>query len=59
MTHNYPEWKRFEKSLEDGLKREKINMEDFFLPSTDEQDPYIVIPQEVVDMSRDFYMGRF
>lgn len=59
MTHKYPEWKRFEKSLEDGLKREKMNMEDFFLPSTYEQDPYTIIPQEVVDMSRDFYMGRF
>lgn len=59
MTHNYPEWKRFEKSLEDGLKREKMNMEDFFLPSMVENDPYDVISQEIVDMSRDFYMGRF
>ena len=59
MTHNYPEWKRFEKSLEDGLKREKMNMEDFFLPTSDDTDPYGVIPQEVVEMSRDFYMGRF
>lgn len=59
MTHNYPEWKRFEKSLEDGLKREKMNMEDFFLPSIVKNDPYEVISTEVVDMSRDFYIGRF
>lgn len=59
MTHSYPEWKRFEKSLEDGLKREKMDMEDFFSPSIDEADPYNNIPQEVVEMSKDFYMGRF
>ncbi len=58
ITHHYPEWKRFESSLQDGLKREKIIEEDFFEESTLENDPYSVISHEVVEFSREIYFGR-
>ena len=58
ITHKYPEWKRFELSLEDGLTREKIIMEDFFEDTTIENDPYNCISNEVVNLSRDFYFCR-
>ncbi len=58
ITHRYPEWKRFKSSLKDGLKREKIVMEDFFEDSHFEDDPYCIIPCDVVELSKDFYFGR-
>ncbi len=58
ITHRYPEWKRFELSLEDGLTREKIIMEDFFEDTTIENDPFNCISHEIVNLSRDFYFCR-
>ncbi len=40
ITHQYPEWKRFEVSLKDGLTREKIVPEDFFENTNIENDPF-------------------
>lgn len=58
ITHQYPEWKRFESSLDSGLTREKILMEDFFRNAAMNNDPFNCISQEVVNLSRDFYFCR-
>jgi len=58
ITHKYPEWKRFEVSLEDGLTREKIIMEDFFEDTDIENDPFNCISHEIVDLSRNFYFFK-
>ena len=55
-THKYPEWKRFENTLSDTLKREKILITDFFEDSNIQDDPYDIIPQEKVLLSKDFYL---
>jgi len=55
-THKYPEWKRFESTLSDTLKREKILITDFFEKSNIQDDPYDVIPQDKVLLSKDFYL---
>lgn len=59
LTHEYPEWSKFEEVLKNGFTRQKMNIEDFFLPSKDDKDPYNIIPQDLVNMSRDFYLGKF
>ena len=58
VTHQFYEWKRFEKSLENGLTREKILEEDFFKFSDIENDPYKNIPEELVKLSQEFYFGK-
>ena len=58
ITHNFYEWKRFEKSLENGLTREKILEEDFFRYSDLDKDPYRDIPEELVELSQEFYFGK-
>ena len=58
ITHQFYEWKRFEKSLENGLTREKILEEDFFKFSDIENDPYKNIPEELVKLSCEFYFGK-
>jgi len=58
ITHQFYEWKRFEKSLENGLTREKIMEEDFFRFAELEKDPYRKIPNELVILSQEFYFGK-
>jgi len=55
-THKYPEWKRFEHTLSDTLKREKILITDFFESSSIQDDPFDIIPQDKVLLSKDFYL---
>ena len=55
-THKYPEWKRFENTLNDTLKREKIVMTDFFENTDIQNDPYKIIPKEKVALSKEFYL---
>lgn len=56
-THKYPEWKRYEHTLSDKLKRENIVMSDFFEPSDIQNDPFSVIDQEIVEISKEFYLS--
>ncbi len=55
-THKYTEWKRFENTINDTLKREKIVMTDFFDDSNIKNDPYKIIPKEKVALSKEFYL---
>lgn len=58
LTHKYPEWKRFEHTLENQLsRREKILMSDFFENSDIESDPFLVIPDRVVELSKEVYFN--
>ena len=36
-----------------------MNIIDFFLDSKIKDDPYQEIPQDIVEMSKDFYLGKF
>ncbi len=56
LTHEYPEWKRFEQSLQSGMKRERIRMEDFFEDPRLEDDKFSVIPSSLVHMSKEIYL---
>ena len=57
LTHNYPEWKRFEHTLDTQLsRREKIIMSDFFESTNIENDPFLIIPQRVVELSKEAYI---
>jgi len=55
LTHKYPEWKRFEKSLENGMKRERIMMEDFFKDPEIADDKFKFIPLSVVNTSKEIF----
>ncbi|EDO9588090.1 SocA family protein [Campylobacter coli] len=59
ISHQYPEWKKMEQLLAGGLKRQKMDIIDFFLDSKIKDDPYQEIPQDIVEMSKDFYLGKF
>ena len=57
LTHEYPEWKRFEHTLDSQLsRREKIIMSDFFENANIENDPFLVIPERVVELSKEAYV---
>lgn len=66
ISHKYPEWKRFEETLKSGRKREMIVMDDFF-QNPDETslkeyptlnaDPFNIIPNDIVEVSREMYFG--
>lgn len=62
-THQYPEWKRFEKKIsnEQDLQdlQYPINENDFFSKSIGDEDPYNCIPANRVDLSKQFYFGLF
>ena len=59
ISHQYPEWKKKEKLLVSGFNRQKMDIADFFLDSKIKDDPYQEIPQDIVEMSKDFYLGKF
>lgn len=57
-THKYKEWKRYENLFIQGqTSRKNIEIEDFFKNTGLENDPYNVIPQEIVKLSEDFYIN--
>ncbi len=59
LTHEYPEWKRYKSTLESNLsRREKIIMDDFFKNADLEDDPYSVITDKTVELSKEFYFNR-
>jgi len=59
LTHEYPEWKRYKNTLESNVsKREKIRMDDFFENSDIENDPYSVIDNKIVELSKELYFNR-
>jgi len=56
LTHEYPEWRRYKNTLEGNLsKREKITMDDFFENANIENDPYIIIDNDIVQLSKELY----
>lgn len=58
LTHEYPEWKRFEHTLESQLsRREKIVMSDFFENANIDTDPFSVIPDRAVELSKESYFS--
>jgi uncharacterized phage-associated protein len=60
ITHNYPEWKRFKDTFEKNANVSKrINIDDFFVAPADENDPYNIIPMDVVEANRDWFKGDF
>ena len=50
---------KMEQLLAGGLKRKKMDIIDFFLDSKIKDDPYQEILQDIVEMSKDFYLGKF
>ncbi len=57
-THKYPEWLRFEHSIENRhTNREKIVMSDFFEDSINPDDPYNIISDEITTASKEIYFG--
>ena len=58
ITHEYPEWKRFEHTLENQLsRREKILMDDFFAKADSPLDPFSIIPDRIVELSKEVYFS--
>jgi len=58
-THKYQEWKRYEKLFnENATNRVDIQKEDFFTNSGLENDPYLEIPQDIVELSKEFYLNQ-
>mgnify|MGYP000977543113 CR=1 FL=1 len=55
LSHKYPEWKRFENTLSDDNKREPVVIDDFFSDYTFDGDVFQIIPQEIVEQSREIY----
>lgn len=55
LTHEYPEWKRFEHSLQNGMRSERINMSDFFEDADIVDDKFKMIPREIVNISKSIY----
>lgn len=55
LTHEYPEWKRFEHSLKNGMRSERINMDDFFEDSKLSDDKFKIISREIVETSKAIY----
>lgn len=58
LTHQYPEWKKFEKTIESGdAKREDMDIRDFFDNPVDlEDDPFQVIPDKLVKLSKELFL---
>lgn len=58
LTHQYPEWKRYKNTLENHLsRRELIVMNDFFEHSSLIDDPYNIISNRTVELSKEFYLN--
>lgn len=55
ITHKYPEWKKHQAALESGLKREEINLIDFFDNIDDKDDPFRVTNEFLAD-SKEMYL---
>jgi len=55
LTHEYPEWKRFEHSLKSGMRSERMNMDDFFEESILLDDKFKLISREIVETSKAIY----
>ncbi len=59
LTHEYPEWKRYKNTLESfASRREEIIIEDFFETAEVENDPYTVIEDRTVALSKQFYFDQ-
>lgn len=59
ITHKYPEWQRFKDTIKNGELVEPVVMEDFFEKADIVNDPFNIIPEEVVQMSKEFYFGKY
>lgn len=58
-THKYQEWKRYEKLfINQSTKRESVILEDFFLNSSCENDPFKGINPETVNHSKYFFFNE-
>ena len=57
ITHKYKEWNRFEKELKERDTSFKMNMNDFFIQTTEDTKEYEIIPDEAVKLSQDFYLS--
>ena len=58
LTHQYPEWKKFEKIIESGeAKRVDIDIRDFFdNPEDLDDDPFKVTPDKLVKLSKELFL---
>ncbi len=58
LTHEYPEWKRYKNTLEShASRREEIVMDDFFEDADIQDDPYSIIEDRIVELSKEFYFN--
>jgi uncharacterized phage-associated protein len=60
-THKYPEWKRFEATLQSGATtRENIVIDDYFIDSIGKNDPYNgITSNEVLKLNQEWFKGEF
>lgn len=60
VSHKYPEWTRFEKELTSKVtNRQKMDYLDFFRnPESRKNDALFEQPEELLLLSRDFYLGE-
>ncbi len=60
LTHDYPEWKRFKTTIESNVsRREKIRMDDFFQDAGIENDPYNIIDDSIVALSKELFYNAY
>lgn len=57
ITHKYKEWNRFEEYLKEQDTSFKMNMNDFFIQTTEDTKEYDIIPNETVKLNKDFYLS--
>ena len=57
-THKYQEWKRYEILFSnEQTKRKLVNVKDFFTNTGKPDDPFMIIPTEIVELSKSFYFN--
>lgn len=57
ITHKYKEWNRFEKELMKEDTSFPMKTEDFFLQTTGDTKEYGEIPDDIVEINKEFYLG--
>ena len=60
LSHEYPEWKRYQHTLDsESSKREKIIMDDFFQNANISNDPYNIIDDNIVELSKELFKNAY
>ena len=55
ITHKFKEWNRFESKLKKQDTKFDILIDDFFAKTTEQTNEYSIIPDEVVELNKEFF----